>query len=61
MRQASNRGMIRFGLLQHEHSFSADDYQYFVARLQVQGFARFTRDDNLVLGGKGGLRHRFTS
>ncbi len=49
--------MVRFWLLQHDHSGASDDYEQLVAGFYAECLARFPRDYNLVLCRKSRFRH----
>ena len=52
--------MIGFWLLQDDHGVAANHDQEFVSRLYAEGFARSTRENDLIFGRQGSLWHRFT-
>jgi len=57
--QAANRGMMGFGLLQHNNPISANDHKYPVTGFHAQSLASLTRDHDLVLTRNSHFRHHF--
>jgi hypothetical protein len=47
--QTANCGVMRFGVLQDDYSFSTHHHKELVAGLYTQGLSSLTRDHDLVL------------
>jgi hypothetical protein len=55
--EAADCVMMGVGFLENNNAFASHDNEQFVAGLHPQGFAGFARDDNLVFGRYGYVRH----